>query len=365
MPSAKTDATAAPNTLEDFFTEEFNKKLPVLFVSLVFFLLTLYSFYNTGITFGSVFNFADVGQNPTQLFSLQMILFLVVFATTLALSISYGTKMKMPHVAVPLVLFTLVSLISLAVLPAYVPLFIAFALSFGAGAVFSSKKEEINFETLSSCTRNALTVFLIIVVLFSIAKIELNKNAYVDEFIVGAATLTPQLENQILPLCSQTFSGSDPKSFVLRSESDQAAGLNYDAYRESITSSSTCNASAVPVFSQLSNDEKLRLQELEYTDSVANSRKVLTRIVDKFQDPELREQIAGINVANQDLNELKTQLRSVSYFQIVETYFSLLMAFVIFSLVSLFNFGVKLISYPLNYAFLKLSKLEIEAKENS
>ncbi len=252
--------------MTDFFTEEFSKKLPLLLASLLLFTLTLYTFVTTGIHFASLFNFGSIGQSPEQLISIQSLLFLIAFSVTLSTSIGFGNKLKMPHAAIPLALYILIALGSFFIAPAFLPIFIAFAITFGAASILPSTKSESNLASLSKCTNQALTLFLIIVVLFSIVKVELNKTEYVDQFLTGAASLSPQLQ------------------------------------------------------------------------------------------PNAPQQTQNVTL-------LRSKLSQIPMFQTLEIFFSIFIALIIFSLISLFNFMVKLISYPINYTILKLSKLEIEAKE--
>ncbi len=358
------------NPLDDFasdvFTESFNKKVPVLLVSLVFFLLTLYTFLNSGITFGTLFDFGEVATNPLALYTPQLALFLIAFAITLSVTTFFGIGLEQKQAFVPMALFSLIAIITVAFLPSHAPLFLAFALAFGSGAVFASMKKEINFESYSNSTRRALIVLLIAVLLFTIVKIELNKDAYVDQFLAGAASLSPQLAQQVLPLCAQPFSKVDPETVVPRSATALQAQSKYDTYRSSMIQSanSQCNLNReIPAFSSLSESEKTRLQTAEHDTMVLGVRQLLRGLTEQLQSPELKEEMTDFEKNKEQLQELKDDLRSISYFQLVETFFSIFIALILFSILSIFTFVIKVLNYGINFAILKLSKVEFEAKE--
>ena len=353
---------------QGFFTEELNKKLPVLLVSLVFFLLTCYTFISTGTTFSSLFNFGNLVSNPAQLASFQMIIFAVVFAIALSLSAFFGFGLEIKQAAVPIALFTLVSLVSFVILPAYAPLFLAFGLAFGSAAIFASKKEKLDFEAISTATRRALTVFIVLAIVFSIVKIELNKDVYFDQFLTGAASLSPQLAKQVLPLCAQPFSKVNAEEVVPRSASDIQAQSSYDQYRAAIISGAgsqpSCNLeAAIPVFSGLSSEDQLKLQEDSRTLTLQSVRQLLQGLTRQLQSAEVEAELTNFKPTRKDLDELRAQLSTISYFQLVETYFSLFIAFILFSLLSAFTFVAKILTYPTNFIIIKASELKIEAKE--
>ncbi|MDP3742250.1 MAG: hypothetical protein Q8R15_02975 [Candidatus Micrarchaeota archaeon] len=350
-----------------FFTEELNKKLPILFVSLVFFLLACYTFISTGITFSYIFDFSSALTNPTQLISLQSIIFAVVFSIALSLSAFFGFGLKMPQAAIPIVLFGLIGLVSFVVLPGYAPLFLVFGLAFGASAIFASKKEKFDFDSFSTSTRRALTVFVILAVLFSIVKIELNKDAYFDQFLTGAASLSPQLAKQVLPLCVQPFSKVNAEDVVPRSASDLQAQASYDQCRTVMIASAGSSAGnleqTIPSFSQLSAADQTQLQDQTRAATLQSVRQLINGLVSQLESTAVQDELANFKPSKRDLDELRTQLSAVSYFQLVENYFSIFIGFIIFSLLSVFTSVAKFISYPINYIILKASELKIEAKE--
>ena len=352
---------------QGFFTEELNKKLPILAVSLVFFLLTCYTFISTGITFSSLFDFSTLVSNPTQVFSLQTIIFAVVFSIALSLTAFFGFGLKATQAALPLALFALIGVVSFVVLPSYALLFLAFGLAFGSSAFFASKKDKLDFDSLSTATRRALTVFVVLVIVFSIVKIELNKEAYFNQFLTGAASLSPQLAKQVLPLCVQPFSKVKAEDIVPRSASDVQAQSTYDQFRASIISNAGSNSgnleTVIPTFSQLSADQQQQLQEQAHTSTVQGVKQLLTGLINQLQSQETQAQLANFKPTKKDLDELRTQLSSISYFQLVETYFSIFIAFIIFSLISAFTSIAKLLTYPINYAIIKTSEIKIDAKE--
>ncbi len=352
---------------EGFFNESFNKKLPFLFVSLVFFLLCIYTFLSTGMTFSSLFDLGKLFQDPLQFYSIQLILFTIVFAICISLTAFFGFGLKPIQAVVPLALYALIALGSIAFFPfSYVLLFLAFAFSIGASSVFASMKEKIDFESACTATRRGLTVFLVVVILFSIVKIEASKEVYLDQFLTGAASLSPQLAQQVLPLCSQPFSKVDPEKVVTRAVTDANTQTNYDLYRNSIVENtdSTCNLDeAVPTFVGLDAVQRQKLQEDARDAAVQSVKQLLKGITSQLESSSVKEQFSQLKLSKKDLNELRGQLRQVSYFQLVENYFSIFIAFILFSLVSGFTFIVKLLNYPLNFLLLQLSKVQVEAKE--
>ncbi|MFH1246881.1 MAG: hypothetical protein V1644_00735 [Candidatus Micrarchaeota archaeon] len=349
---------------QGFLTEEFSKKLPILLFSLVFFLLSCYTFTLTGITFSTLFDFSRFVSNPTQLLSLQAGIFLVIFTITISVTAFFGFGLKMQQALAPLALFTVISLASLAVLPGYMPFFLALGLAFGSGALLASKKEKLNFDSLSASTRRALTIFLILVVVFSIVKIELGKDAYMDQFLVGSASLSPQLAKQVLPLCVQPFSKVDVKQVVPRGASDLQAQSNYEMYRSIMVSNLNSSAAAlIPTFSQLNPEDRNRLQSEAYAATTSNVKQLIDGLVSQLQSDKVQEELSSFKPTKRDLDELRSQLSSISYFQLIETYFSLFIAIIIFSLVSAFTAAAKFITYPINYIIVKASEIKIEAKE--
>ncbi|MFH0713688.1 MAG: hypothetical protein V1722_04010 [Candidatus Micrarchaeota archaeon] len=174
-------------TANAFTNENFTKKIPLLIASLALFLITLYSFIATGINFSTLINVASVANLATP----QLIIFIVAFALAITTTSFYGSKLEIIEAAVPLILFLIIALMSTALIPAYAPLFIMFAITFGLTAILASReKKETNHRKY---VKTALTVFLVLIVAFSIVKVELNKEAYFDQFINSAVQLNPQV----------------------------------------------------------------------------------------------------------------------------------------------------------------------------
>ncbi len=360
MPAKNADTTSA------IFTEEFNKKLPILLVTVVFFVLTLYTFLNTKIGLSTFFDFGRIAAEPTGLINAPVILFAVAFAITLSTSAFFGIGLDKKQAAIPGIIFIVLSLLTLAIKPSHTPLFFAFALSLGSAPLFAALKEQVDFEAFNTATRRALLVLTILVVLFSIGLIELNKDAYLDRFLTGAASLSPQLAQQVLPLCAQPFSRVDPEQVVPRSATAVQAATTYDNYRTSIiqNSQSQCDLqSDVPAFNSLSPEQQEEFREQAHSTTVLTIRQILRGLTEQLQSEELEQQLAEFQPTRSNLDELRSQLQSVPYYRLVQDYFSLFMALILFSILSIFTFVIKALNYPLNYAMLKLRKVNIEAKE--
>ncbi len=362
MPAKSSTQTSTNN----LFTEGFNKKLPILFVTVVFFILTLYTFLNTRIGLSTFFDFGRIAAEPTGLINAPVILFAVAFAITLSTSTYFGIGLDKKQAAIPGIIFIVLSLATLAIKPSHTPLFFAFAISLGSAPLFASLKEQVDFEAFNTATRRALMVFTVLAVVFSIGLIELNKEAYLDRFLTGAASLSPQLAQQVLPLCAQPFSRVNAEQVVPRSATDVQAAQTYDTYRATIiqNSQSQCDLqSEVPGFNALSAEQQEEFKEQAHSTTVLSIRQLLRGLTEQLQSEELEQQLAEFQPTRANLDELRGQLQSIPYYRLVQDYFSLFMALILFSILSVFTFVIKMLNYPLNYAMLKLSKVQIEAKE--
>jgi len=205
-------AQAPPGTITIDFSfiasPAFKGKLPIIVIILVLFAFSGVMLSRANLSIADAFDVPRYEFNVAKLYSVSFLLFIALFAVTVALATVYGYGLSMGAAVMLLAALALVSLIMSLVLPGMMwPLFIL-AASIAAASAAGSTKPKLTFFSAWNASGKAMTVLLILLFAYSAAVANANKDAYVDTLLSGAAEFTPQLQQQVTAVCGQAILGA-------------------------------------------------------------------------------------------------------------------------------------------------------------
>lgn len=169
----------------------FKAKLPFLLLLLLLFSFSLVMFEKANFRTIDLLDFQRFEYQLQKAYSLSFFLFVLLFSASLGIAIFFGAHISrvLSLVALPVVFIPAIALG--LVYPGLLSPFLAFALTVGAGSVIASFYREPSFSNVWGTASKALLVLLVLSFFIVFGKVAAAKDAHVDAFFNGAASLLP------------------------------------------------------------------------------------------------------------------------------------------------------------------------------
>jgi hypothetical protein len=355
-------------------------KIPFLLLMLLFATLSFVMLARTGFTFSDVFDFHRISNNLDKLFSIAFILFLLLFALALAFGTYFGFGLRSGSA----MLFSLFLLIPLVIayfvnahfLLAYV--WLAFAIMIGM--LFGTLTETLTLGSIWKTMGNTLMVMLIVAALFTLVKVNSQKDDYFDLFVTSVAKLTPQLQGQIqgslgnqiekIDLSSDnlTTENSNPIKYVTKSSVRALVKLQYPSFRDVNINSfkkpddKEYAKTNIPAgFDSLDSDSQAKLIDDTFTYLKSPETSDITSGSIKQIWPELRKALADRvktapvrEVTPEEIIEIRKNLNELKFFRQFYDFFEVFIALLVVSVLSFGNFILRAISSLFCYGITRI-----------
>ncbi|HLD75505.1 MAG TPA: hypothetical protein VI874_00675, partial [Candidatus Norongarragalinales archaeon] len=179
-------------------------KLPLLFLILLFFSFAGFLFDRANFHAVDLVDLSRLQYNVPKLYSLTFLLFLVLFALVLALSVHFGFGTHMLHslLVLPAALLPAIALGFL--FPKLLMVFAALALTAAAASVFASRQKELGLSTAWNVLGRAMLVLMLLAFLVTYIKIGGNASYYSDRLFDSAFDLVPDIGKQLSAVVAST-----------------------------------------------------------------------------------------------------------------------------------------------------------------
>jgi len=181
----------------------FKAKLPILVIVAVLLAFSGLMLARANLSMADMFDVPRYEFNVAKLYSVSFILFIALFAITLALAIVYGYGISMGASVLLAAALALVALVMSVIIQGMLWPFLILAASAATASATGSTKPKLTVFSAWNASGNAMTVLLVLLFAYSVAMANANKDAYVDSLFAGAAEFAPQLQQQVVGMCGE------------------------------------------------------------------------------------------------------------------------------------------------------------------
>ncbi|MCX6767754.1 MAG: hypothetical protein NTY90_03445 [Candidatus Micrarchaeota archaeon] len=236
----------------------FKSKLPILLILVVLFAFAGVMFARTGLGLGDLFDVPRYELNAAKLCSLSFIMFVILFAITISLSVIYGHGLTSGGALVELPLLAIVSLALYIVSPSLLGPFLIMAAAAATAAFAGSRKEKITFSSAWSASSKAMAVMLLLLFAYVAFSLNASKDQYFDTVLAGAVELSPQLKQGVGSVCSSAIFGALEQNLNEQTLADQLrSSISRDTLRSDLLS-------AAPLLAVLNSTQQDALVDAAY-----------------------------------------------------------------------------------------------------
>lgn len=321
-----------PITISFSLGDSFQKKLPFLLGLLLFFSFAMVMFEKSNLKTTDLSDLQRVQYNIPKLYSFSFILFMILFAFTLALAVYYSISLGwVPSLLVVPVVFIPAILLGLIAYPGLLMTFLGLAIVVTFSAVIASLWDKYSLSRAWSLLSLAMLLFSICAFLVVFGKVAENKDAHIDLFL---DTLVSQAQSGgSIPISGQMVSSAVTKD-------DFGTFITENQVRELLVNT-------YPTFATLSENQKTALVtttrnqmvELGYSSFQKNSGAVAQSISQR-----LTQLLSGGPQA------VKQQIYALPQFKVIYDHFSLFAAAIAALVASSVGFFIELLA--LGFLFL-------------
>ncbi|MBI5176594.1 hypothetical protein HY995_00740 [Candidatus Micrarchaeota archaeon] len=332
----------------------FTFKLGVLAILLIVFAASLFIFTRANFATSDVFDIQRLQYNIDKVWGINFILFGVLFSLCLALAAYFGFEIPKAQSALPLIALFVVAVIFSFVFPPYAYAFIGFAVSLGSCSIFASLSKELGLAGSWRIIGHALTVLLVIAFIFAFMKVNAQKAYYTDFFLSSVAAYVPDVSASVAPAAASSalnFCASAIESSKINEDNVKGA-INKDEFSAQITASAGSSFDSVPP------SQKQAIIDSFYDASVSRATTIANLLKNDLAK-ELRKVNTAQYVASANLTSvitplmLKTQFNSIPALKAALDYIPALVALTVLSIVSIFNFFVRIFASVLSWLLAK------------
>ncbi|MGB9577430.1 MAG: hypothetical protein ACPL4N_02965 [Candidatus Norongarragalinales archaeon] len=344
--------------------ELFKSRLLFLVVALVLLALSALMFARTGFSFNDLFDFSRVQYSLEKIASISVMLYVLLFALSLACAAYYGFGIKKWQSLLMLPVSLLVAGVFSLLFPPFWPAFTAMALATAAASFFGSFAREPTYTYASAAVSRALFVFLIAAALFTFSIVSAQKEDRFNQFVDGAIALVPQATQELSSTLSSTFlqavnlDEETVKKIFTKEQLKPIVAEQYDLSRNTtigllkgFIAEDTLNSS-LPVFSALPASKQDEILQ-QYYDSLA---KQITASSQQLKQQLAAQLSANTNQTSTALSAslVKQQLLQTEQGKLAYIFFSFIVTLAVIAVVSFLNFFVRVIASFFAWALYKL-----------
>ena len=332
------------------FDNAFKLKAPLLVLMLVLFAFAAYLFQSANLHVTDLVDVQRMQFSAAKIYSLSFILFVVLYSLVLALSMHFGHGQNWLMSLLTLVPTLLGAIILGVLFPPYFGAFVAFALAAGAAAAFATGVEKINLAGAWKVAGRALLVLAILAFVLTFMKVNANPQYYSDRFLNSAVALAPDLGGQV----------ADAVANVEVDEAFLRGAISKETFASSISTESVQSAiETIPGLSSFNASVRARWAETVKTsltsDAAYNQFITLGTASIKKAQTNLAQQFKETATSQAVTQGALAQVKNLPAFKQATDNFALILAFLVLSIVSLVNFGIKLFATALAWGLGKLA----------
>jgi len=325
----------------------FRSKIPILAILAVIFAFSGLMFAKAGLDVADFFDIPRYEFNVAKLYSISMVMFVVLFAIAIALSVIYGHGIGLGGALVAFPVLLLVSLVLYAIYPALLWQLLILALSVETAALAGSRAEKITLSSAWGASGKALTVLVLLVFLFVAASVNAGKEAYFDTMLAGGAELAPQLKQQASAVCGELLlSAMDQKMTQEAVLGQVKASVSRETMKNNILA-------VCPMVSNLNSTQQDALVDASYNQTAGMALGVFSSIKEGIRnslsanqstdEAALEETDAAAAMAKQ-VQDLKQKVFEVPQAKMVYDNLHILIALAVASATYLAKFIIQVIS---------------------
>lgn len=330
------------------FDEQFKFKAPLLVLSLVLFAFAGYLFQSASLHVTDLVDIQRLQFSAAKLYSLAFILFVILYALVMALSMHFGHGQNWLMSLLALAPTLLAAIVLGVLFPPYLPAFVAFALTAGAASFFASRTPALNLSGAYNTAGRALLVLALLAFVLTFMKVGSNPQYYSDRFFDSAVALVPDVGGQV----AEAVGNAQLDESFLR------GAISKQTFAESISAESVQSAiETIPGLTSFNASVRAKWAETvkgSLTSDAAYNQFITlgTQSLQKAQ----------ANIAQQLKESANTQaagaiqgLKTMPAVKQVTDNFGLILAFTVLSVVGVLNFVLKIIAALLAWALGKLA----------
>lgn len=352
------------------FDELFKSRLLFLVISLVLLALSALMFARADLRFADLFDFGRMQFLTEKIISISLILYVVLFSLALASAAYFGLGLKKLQALLLLPASILIAGVFCMLFPIYAYAFVAMAFAVSTAAFAATFAKEPTFQYASAAISRALFVFLCFAVIFSLITTTAQKDALFDQFLGGATSMMPELQQQVAPVLAGAVQGAIQditidenaiKNSIDKTQIRTLVAANYDAQRLVFINATKAFiaedalAGLVKPFASLSTAEQDGLVNSYYNYAVnktlvaANALK--TQLLSQLQLQQAQQANASNATALPSAEtkpaitaaQLKQIILGSNQFRTIYDFFPFILTAAIAAIVSLLHFFVRLI----------------------
>ncbi len=332
------------------FDNQFKLKAPLLVLILVLFAFAGYLFQSANLHVTDLVDVQRMQFSAAKLYSWSFLLFIVLYSLVLALSMHFGHGQNWLISLLTLAPTLLAAVILGSLFPSYLGAFVAFALAAGAAAFFATRVEKINLSGAWKVAGRALLLLAVLAFILTFMKVNTNPQFYSDRFLNSAVALAPDLGGQV----ADAVKGIEVDEAFLRgaiSKETFASSISTDTVRNGIETIPGLSSFNVSVRQKWAETVKASLtSDAAYAQFIALG----TQAIQKAQSG-LADQLKDSTTSEAVTQGALAQVKKLPAFKQATDNFALILAFLVLSLVSAVNFGIKLVATVLAWGLGKLA----------
>ncbi len=343
--AAKSVGFALPSIQLD---EQFKFKAPLLVLTLVLFAFAGYLFQSASLHFTDLVDIQRLQFSAAKLYSFAFILFIVLYALVLALSMHFGHGQNWLMSLFTLAPTLLAAIILGVMFPPYFGAFVAFALTAAAASFFASRAPHMNLSGAWNVAGRALLVLALLAFVLSFMKVSANPQYYSDRFFDSSLALVPDIGGQV----------ADAVGNAQLDESFLRGAISKETFASSI-STETVQSAIDTIPGLTSFNASIRAKWAETVKASLTSDTAYNQFI-TLGTASLQK--AQANIAAQLKDTANTQaagaiasLKKMPAIKQVTDNFAIILAFMVLSVVGVMNFAIKFLTAILAWGLGKLA----------
>ncbi|MBI2445833.1 hypothetical protein HYV43_05580 [Candidatus Micrarchaeota archaeon] len=346
--SAKTGFSFSipPLALDDAF----KLKAPLLVLMLLLFAFAGYLFQAASLHVTDLVDVQRMQFSAAKLYSLSFILFLVLFALVLALSMHFGYGQNWLMSLLALAPTGLAAIVLGVMFPPYFAAFLAFALTASAASFFASRAAKMNLSGAWNVVGRALLVLALLAFVLTFMKVSANSQYYSDRFLNSAVAMAPDLGGQV----------ADAVKNVEVDEAFLRGAISKETFASSISTESVQSAiETIPGLSSFNASVRQKWAETVKTSltsdaaynqfitlGTASLKKAQANLADQFKETATNEAVTAGALA---------QVKKLPAFKQATDNFGIILAFMVLSVVGVMNVAIKILATILAWGLGKIA----------
>ncbi|MEK6924429.1 MAG: hypothetical protein AABW54_04275, partial [Candidatus Micrarchaeota archaeon] len=175
----------------------FQMKLVILGLFAIVFVFSLYLFSRAGFAMADLFDLQRIQYNLPKLWSVSTIVFLALYGIAVGLATYYGSNLpRLQSILLLIVAVIIAGAVGMLYAP-YTSAFFGLAIACGAAALTASFAQEFNWHVAWSSASKAMTILLILAVVFTFSRVSAEKERYTDLMFAGIAGAVPDMAGSL------------------------------------------------------------------------------------------------------------------------------------------------------------------------